>query len=103
MVVDGRVYSNDLIILPDQVIGNWWRKSGHYLDVDDLKPVFAAKPEMLIVGTGASGFMNVPEAAVKALKSAGIDVHAAATGDAWKLYNEHRSKFRTAGAFHLTC
>jgi hypothetical protein len=103
MVVDGRVYSNDLIILPDQVIRNWWRKSGHNLNVDDLKSVFSAKPEILIIGTGASGFMNVPEATIKTLKSTGIEVYIAKTGDAWRLYNEQRLKRRTAGAFHLTC
>jgi hypothetical protein len=31
IVIDGQAYSRDVIILPDRVIRDWWRDSGHIL------------------------------------------------------------------------
>jgi len=59
--IDGKSYYNDVIIFPEKVSTSWWRKEGHKLHADDLKPVFDYKPGVLIVGTGSSGFMEVPE------------------------------------------
>ena len=103
MVVDGETHTKDLILLPDRVVGNWWRKEGHRLLPEDLKEVFEARPEVLVVGTGAYGMMKVPEETRRAVEEAGIELRVARTGEAWRLYNRLREKRRTAGAFHLTC
>ncbi|HIE37670.1 MAG TPA: hypothetical protein EYH30_04625 [Anaerolineales bacterium] len=103
MSVDGKRYTQDLILLPDRVVANWWRKEGHRLGVEDLEAVFAAAPQVLVVGTGAYGLMEVPEETRRALEAAGIKLRTARTGEAWRLYNGLRKKQRTAGAFHLTC
>jgi hypothetical protein len=39
IVIDGRQETNDLIILPDRVVRNWWRQNGHALVLDDLVEV----------------------------------------------------------------
>ena len=101
--VDGEVHRSDLILLPDQVIPDWWREQGHELRVTDLDPVLAAKPEVLVVGTGAHGAMQVPLGTRRALQAMGLEVRAAATGQACDIYNSLREERRTAGAFHLTC
>ena len=103
MVVDGTSHTRDLILLPDRVIGNWWRKEGHRLIPDDLEPVLGAAPEVLVVGTGAFGRMKVTEETRKALEEAGIELVVANTGEAVQRYNDLRERRRTAGAFHLTC
>ncbi len=103
MVVDGEQHTRDLILLPDRVAANWWRKEGHRLDVEDLQKVLDATPEVLVVGTGAYGLMKVPEETRWAVEAAGIELLAAHTGDAWRVYNDLRERHRTAGAFHLTC
>ncbi len=103
MVVDGTAHTRDLILLPDRVIGNWWRKEGHRLIPDDLEPVLEAAPEVLVVGTGAFGRMKVTEEARRVLEAAGIDLVVANTGEAVQRYNDLRGRKRTAGAFHLTC
>lgn len=103
MVVDGTAYTRDLILLPDQVIENWWRKEGHRLTPADLEPILEAAPDVLVVGTGAFGRMKVGEEARRALATAGIKLIAASTGDAVRRYNDLREQKRTAGAFHLTC
>jgi len=103
IVVDGEQYTNDLILLPDRVAANWWRKEGHRLDVEDLQEALDAAPDVLVVGTGAYGLMKVPQETHAAVKAAGIELRAAPTGDAWQVYNKLRDQQRTAGAFHLTC
>jgi len=103
MVVDGEEHTRDLILLPDRVVSGWWRKEGHRLDVDDLRVVFEAGPEVLVVGTGAYGMMKVPEETRRAVEAAGIQLRAARTGEAWRTYQDLRGRHRTAGAFHLTC
>jgi len=101
--VDGDVYGSDLILLPDRVIPDWWREQGHELRVTDLDPVLAAEPQVLVVGTGAHGAMRVPPGTRQALQALGVEVRAAATGEACDIYNSLRERRRTAGAFHLTC
>ena len=54
IVVNGKNYTSDVIILLDKVKDNWYRKTGHQLHLDDLSEVIAENPEVLIVGTGAS-------------------------------------------------
>jgi hypothetical protein len=103
MVVDEEQHTRDLILLPDRVITNWWRKTGHRLDVDDLRQVLDAAPEVLVVGTGAYGMMNVPPETRQAVGAAGIELQVARTGEAWQTYNDLREQRRTVGAFHLTC
>lgn len=103
MVVDGEAYTNDLILLPDRVLPNWWRDQGHRLSVADLEEVLDAQPEVLVVGTGAHGVMEVPQETRRAVEDAGIALEIAQTGDAWRTYNDLQEERRTAGAFHLTC
>jgi len=103
MIVDGEVHTNDLILLPERVVGNWWRREGHRLEAGDLQAIFDARPDVLVVGTGAYGMMKVPNETHQELEDAGIQVKIAHTGEAWRLYNNLREKQRTAGAFHLTC
>jgi len=104
MVVDGKRYTADLVLLPGGVRANWWRERGHALGVGDLQEVLAAKPEVLVVGTGAYGVMTVPDAARQALDEAGIEAVVEKTGDAVERYNALLAEGRrAAGAFHLTC
>lgn len=103
MVVDGKKRSNDLILLPDQVVADWWRKQGHRLDTADLEEVFDAAPEVLVVGTGAYGRMTVPQEIRRAMETQGIELRVAQTGEAWQLYNDLQEHRRAAGVFHLTC
>ena len=103
IVVDGQTYTKDIIILPELVIPNWWRKSGHNLSASDLEAVFKAQPQMLIIGQGSLRRMNVPAEVEQALQAAGIELIALSSGEAWQRYNELRQKCRAAAALHLTC
>ncbi len=103
MTVGGKRHSKDLIVLPGRVVANWWREKGHWLDVEDLREVLDANPEVLVVGTGACGMMDVPEKTRRAIEAANIELRIVQTKDAWQIYNDLQKQRRTAGAFHLTC
>ena len=59
IVVSGKKYTSDVIIFPDRVTDNWWRKTGHQLCLKDIAEVMTENPEVLVVGTGDSGLMKV--------------------------------------------
>ncbi len=103
IVIDGHPQSRDVIILPDRVIGGWWRREGHVLHPDDLKAVFQAAPQTLVVGQGAQGRMRVTQETRQALQAAGIELIAQATEKACQTYNAMRDKQDVAAALHLAC
>ena len=104
IVIDGVNYSSDCIILGEAVQANWWRKQGHSLAAEDLKTIIAAKPSMLVVGCGASGFMKVPEETRQALQQHNIQTEALDTRKAVERFNELSEEgVNVAAALHLTC
>ena len=104
IVVDGTSYSSDCVILGDSVQGNWWRKQGHRLAVEDLQPVLAAKPSVLVVGRGTSKMMKIGEEARQALQQQNIELIAVNTGQAVAKFNQLAEQGENvAAALHLTC
>lgn len=103
MVVSGREYKSDLIILPKRIISPWWRQEGHRLGLQDLEAVFADKPKHLLVGTGYIGLMKVAEEVKTYARTHNILLKIAKTGDAVNAFNQLPDKTEAVGAFHLTC
>lgn len=105
IVIDGKTHTSDVIIYPDHVFTNWWRKEGHKLQMEDLSTVFEWGPEVLIVGIGADGMMKITKEVQTYLKSKGIQLISAHTADACKEHNkitEENGK-KVVTALHLTC
>lgn len=105
MTVNGKQYTKDLIILPDGgILHPWWRKSGHTLTLDDLGPVIDASPDILIVGMGMSGMMNLHPPLFAELTKRNINLIAKPTTQAVKEYNSLlEQNLGVAACFHLTC
>jgi hypothetical protein len=103
IVIDGQPHSKDVIILPDRVIANWWRRKGHSLQAADLKDVLASQPALLVIGQGTYGRMAVTGEARQALEQAGIEWVAQPTKQACETYNQLRDQKAVAAALHLTC
>ena len=102
IVVDGRQETKDLIILPDRVMRNWWRRDGHALVLDDLAEVLDELPPHLVVGTGANGRMRPDPNTVQQLQKRGVTVEALPTGQAVRRFGE-LDPTSAAAALHLTC
>jgi hypothetical protein len=103
IVVDGRRYLRDLIIYPDRVAEDWRREGGHSLSPADLAGVFEVPPEVLVIGRGLFGRVNVLAETQAALRAAGIEVIAEPTHRACRTYNRLSETRRVVAALHLSC
>ena len=103
IVINGKTYSSDVIIFPDRVQGSWHRSKGHQLSLEDITGAIAENPEVLIIGTGASGLVTVPPEVQKDIKAQGIKLIAEPTSEACNTYNQLSRSQRVVAALHLTC
>ena len=103
IMINGRKFRSDVVIFPHKIDGNWWRNEGHLLSIDDVKEIVNAKPEILVVGTGYSGMMKILPQTEQTLKSSGIELIAAKTEKACKIYNDLSKSKKVVAALHLTC
>ena len=102
--IGGKTYTSDVIITPERVIDGWWRQQGHALAVTDLDNVVAARPDVLVIGTGYFGRMSVSQETRRYLEEQGIQVRDARTGEAVRDFNQRqREPGRVVAALHLTC
>ncbi len=113
MVIQGKEYSSDLVILPDpdpaisgqeyKVLAKWWRPKGHEVTASDVAAALGAHVKLLIIGTGEKNRVRVRSDATALIKRAGIELIAVPTPEAVKIFNERAGGVRTAAGFHLTC
>lgn len=106
ITINNKTYTSDVIIYPDIVDSSWWRKEGHYLQPVDLDGVINAKPDILIIGTGASGVMQMPKETLDFIKSKKIHLYVEMTGKAVDLFNKlcrEKPDKKIIAALHLTC
>lgn len=104
IVVDGAEFTRDLIITPESVVPNWWRKQGHRLCFKDLEEqIRLISPEIIILGTGKFGLMRVSTVFNETLAKRKIEVIAEKTDRAVTLFNDLSPRKHLLGAFHLTC
>ena len=103
IVVDGRAFSQDIILLPDGMQDSWWRLESHRLQIPDVAAALAAKPEVLIVGKGQPGKMQVDAALAQYLTENRIELIEVPTAQACTTFNALAGKRRVAAALHLTC
>jgi hypothetical protein len=102
VTVDGHEHTRDLIVLPDRVVPDWWRREGHSLAMDDLDEVLEELPERLVLGVGAQSQLRPDPAVLAALERRGVQVECLPTDAAVRRYGELDER-RTAAALHLTC
>jgi hypothetical protein len=103
IVIDGTTFTSDVIIYPDRIEDQWWRKDGHVLLRTDVEAIIKEQPEVMIIGTGKYGVMKVPEQTRRYIESKGIKMFAEPTEQACELYNQIAQEKRTIAALHLTC
>ncbi len=101
--INGEKYTNDVIIFPDYVKGDWWRKEGHRLHPEDIEGVIEASPDTLIVGTGANGRMTVPADTRDFIESKGIELIVERSREAVEKFNRLSEDEEAVAAIHLTC
>ena len=102
--VNGQAYTADIMIIDGRVVGSWWRKTGHRVELDDIGEILAARPEVLVIGQGKPGLMKVTDALEKELREKKIRLISQNTSRAVQTFNRLTAEgCRVCGGFHLTC
>ncbi|MFQ5979833.1 MAG: MTH938/NDUFAF3 family protein [Candidatus Heimdallarchaeota archaeon] len=104
--INEKIYTNDIIIFPDHIQANWWRKEGHRLASEDLNTILVHKPaiDLLLIGTGAYGAMKIPQSVTNHLHDLGIETINGFTKEICEKHNTlGDTKTIFATALHLTC
>ena len=104
IVVGGTAYTNDIKIIEDAVIPEWWRKSGHSVAPEDVADLLECRPEILVIGKGKPGFMSTSSEVKQLLADYGITLLEEKTSQAVQTFNRlRREGKRVCAGFHLTC
>jgi hypothetical protein len=104
ITIEGNTYHSDLILFPDgRVTDHWRRQAGHRLTYEDIQPLVAAGPEVIVAGCGISGMMKPETALAEILAEKGIEFLAAPNAEAIRMFNRRSSGKKTGACFHLTC
>jgi hypothetical protein len=104
ITINGQTYNNDVIIRQD-MITVWWRKEGHLLQVIDVTPLIEDDPDILVVGTGYSGGMQISREVEQLCADRKIELLANRTTNACQIYNRltKQRELAVIAALHLTC
>ena len=103
ITINNQKFTKDLIIFPDYITSNCRRKNGYFLTEVDITEIIDSKPEVLIIGTGASGLMKVDDKIKDKLKSLGIEIIIKKTADAVIEYNRIYKDKKVVATLHLAC
>jgi hypothetical protein len=105
IVVDGRPYGRDLLIVDGSVRSPWWRSAGgHVFAPEDLEAIVDAAPAHVVLGTGYFGRVEVLDSTHQTLAGLGCEVHVARSRRAVEIFNHlAASGENVAAGLHLTC
>ncbi len=88
MVIDGTIYTSDLMIYPDgRIVDHWQRRHGHRLSSGDIASLIESKPEVIVAGMGASGQMKPEPGLHELLQKNNITLIAEPNDKALKTFN----------------
>jgi len=103
IVIDKKNYNHDVIVYNSKV-ERWQRKESHFVYVDEVKKAISLKPEVIVIGNGYSGVMQIDNRVKKEIENKKIKLIIQTTREAVKTFNKLiKEKKRVVGLFHLTC
>ena len=104
IVVDGTTYTNDIKIIDESVITEWWRTNGHTVAAADVSDLAASRAEYVVIGKGKPGFMKTSSEARRVFEDCGMTLIEEKTAKAVQTYNRlRREDKKVCAGFHLTC
>jgi len=61
IVANGQICNHDIKIVQNTLVPDWWRKSGHTVEIEDVQDALDTQPEILVIGTGQPGYMRITD------------------------------------------
>lgn len=104
IVIDGQTFTSDIKIVNGCIVSEWWRKKGHRVDLEDIRDIVEAEPDIVVIGKGSPGMMKTTSAVRSYLKNSRIRLIEEKTAKAIETFNHlAQAGEKVAGGFHLGC
>ena len=108
IVVDGRKYRKDLILLPDGTVkqrpGGFWMFGDHNIKKEEIEELQKAGAESAIVGIGTSSKASVSDETKQYTQEANLELSILPSRDAVEKWNQLLSQGKKVAALiHITC
>ena len=104
IVVQGQTYTNDIKIVDGTTVPGWWRRSGHCVEIDDVKDILDSNAKIVVIGNGQPGYMRTADALRKHLERNNIKLIEEPTREAIHTFNRlYRTGRPVSGGFHVGC
>ena len=104
IVANGQTFNNDIKIVQGTLVPDWWRKSGHTVDIEDVHDALDTEPEVLVIGKGQPGYMQAADSLRQHLSERNIKLIEEPTAKAIETFNRlFKEGRRVAGGFHVGC
>ena len=102
-VIDGKLYKSNIKLIQDKAV-ECRHFDNHIIKIDDFNDLIEQKPKYIIIGTGESGLMNVPQEIIDHLEQNNIKPIIEKTGDAVNTYNKLlKENKKVCAILHNTC
>ncbi len=109
VIIDDKIF-HQVLIISDAVKERNTEKleklfgTTHEIGDWEIEELLAGKPEIIIIGTGQSGAMQVSQEIKEKLESQGAEIILAITPEAIQIYNEKVQEGKKVNALiHTTC
>ena len=104
IVVEGQTCNSDIKIVQGRLITDWWRRSGHSVEIEDVQDILASDSKVLVIGQGQPGYMRVSKSLRRHLEENNIQLIEEPTSEAARTFNRFYSEGKkVAGGFHVSC
>jgi hypothetical protein len=104
IVANGQACNNDIKIVRGTLVPDWWRKSGHIVEIEDVQDALDKDLEILVIGKGQPGYMRAANSLRQHLADKSIKLIEEPTAKAIETFNRlYQEGRRVAGGFHVGC
>jgi hypothetical protein len=108
IVIGGRKYGRDILMLPDGVIkqrkGGFWKFGSHVFKKEEIDELIRANPEVVILGTGTNAKAKLTSDAELLIKGAKIELISLPSREAVDKLNRFVEEGKRVSALiHITC
>ena len=104
IVVDGQICNNDIKIVNGKLVADWWRKSGHIVEIEDVQDIIDSDSTILVIGKGQPGYMRITQSLQEHLEKNDIELIVEKTSTAIQTFSRLMLEGKqVSGGFHVGC
>lgn len=102
-IIDGQTFNSNVKLI-NNIAKQCRYFENHIITKDDFTDLIAAKPDIIMIGTGASGVVDVPKDVIELIEKHNIKLIIKKTKEACEEYNKLiKQKKNVAAIMHNTC